>query len=99
MDLAERSRRAAASLERYLAPLEFTNWSAARVTAELTRRVVAWGVEHGWRVRREVPSIADLPGPHPDRPGYLDVVCQRLDGPPIAIEIDRTDRPPHHGKG
>ncbi|GAB1690156.1 hypothetical protein KRM28CT15_19590 [Krasilnikovia sp. M28-CT-15] len=33
-----------------------TDWSAVRVTAELTRRVVAWGVDHGWRVRREVPS-------------------------------------------
>ncbi|MFI7079648.1 hypothetical protein ACIBO1_20320 [Micromonospora sp. NPDC049903] len=92
MDVVERSRRATASLRRYLAPLEFTDWSAVRVTAELTRQVVNWGVKHGWRVRREVPSIAGLPGAHPDRPGYLDVVCQRLDGPPIAIEIDRTDK-------
>ncbi|MEU4472375.1 hypothetical protein [Micromonospora sp. NPDC023888] len=92
MDVKERSRRAVASLQGYLAPLEFTDWSAARVTSELTRQVLNWGAERGWRVRREVPSIAGLPGPHPDRPGYLDVVCQRLDGPPIAIEIDRTDK-------
>lgn len=46
VDVMERSRRAAASLQRYLAPLEFTDWSAARVTAELTQ-VVHWGVEHG----------------------------------------------------
>ena len=84
--------RAAASLGRWLAPLSFTDWSAARVTAALTERTVSWGTEHGWRVRREVPSLAGIPGPNPDRPGYLDVVCQRLDGPPIAVEIDRTDK-------
>lgn len=92
MDLAERSARATASLSRYLLPLTFTDWSAARVTAELTRRIVAWGVDHGWRVRREVPSIAGLPGAHPDRSGYLDIVCERINEPPIVIEIDRTDK-------
>jgi hypothetical protein len=92
MDLALRSSRAAESLSRWLAPLAFSDWSAPRVTAALTRGVVDWGVAHGWRVRCEVPSIAGLPGAHPDRPGYLDVVCERLDGPPIAIEIDRTDK-------
>ncbi|OJF13090.1 hypothetical protein EDD30_2314 [Couchioplanes caeruleus] len=92
MDVAVRAQRAAESLAKYVLPLSFTDWSAVRVTAELTRRVVEWGVDHGWRVRREVPSIAGLPGAHPDRPGYLDVVCERLDGPPIAVEIDRTDK-------
>lgn len=92
MDLALRSSRAAESLTRWLVPLTFTDWSAPRVTAALTRGVVDWGVAHGWRVRREVPSIAGLPGSHPDRPGYLDVVCERLGAPPIAVEIDRTDK-------
>ncbi|MEU8070657.1 hypothetical protein AB0B20_12955 [Micromonospora sp. NPDC049151] len=92
MDLALRSSRAAESLSRWLAPLTFADWSAPRVTAALTQGVVDWGAAHGWRVRREVPSIAGLPGAHPDRPGYLDVVCERLDGPPIAIEIDRSDK-------
>lgn len=92
MDLTLRSTRAAESLTRWLAPLSFTDWSAPRVTSTLTQGVVDWGVAHCWRVRREVPSIAGLPGAHPDRPGYLDVVCERLDGPPIAIEIDRTDK-------
>ncbi|MET7327977.1 hypothetical protein [Nonomuraea sp. NPDC005650] len=88
-----RAQRAGQSLARWLAPLTFTDWSAARVTTELTRAVVAWGVAHGWRVRREMPSLAELPGAHPDRSGYLDVVCERLDGPPIAIEIDQTEKP------
>jgi hypothetical protein len=92
VDLAERSARAAASLSKYLLPVAFTDWSAFRVTAELTQRVVSWGVDHGWRVRREVPSIAGLPGARPDRSGYLDVVCERLNAPPIVIEIDRTDK-------
>lgn len=92
MEIALRAQRAGASLARWLAPWTFVDWSAARVTSELTRAVVAWGAAHRWRVRREVPSLAGLPGDHPDRPGYLDVVCERLDGPPIAIEIDRTDK-------
>jgi hypothetical protein len=92
MDLALRSSRAAESLTKWLGPLTFTDWSAPRVTAALTRGVLDWGAAHGWRVRREVPSIAGLPGAHSDRPGYLDVVCERLGAPPIAIEIDRTDK-------
>ncbi|WP_127937466.1 hypothetical protein [Nonomuraea polychroma] len=93
MEIALRAQRAGQSLSRWLAPLAFTDWSAARVTSELTRAIVAWGVNHRWRVRCEVPSLAGLPGAHPDRPGYLDVVCERLDGPPIAIEIDQQDKP------
>ncbi|MGW4413066.1 hypothetical protein ACWEJ6_54610 [Nonomuraea sp. NPDC004702] len=93
MEIALRAQRAGQSLSRWLAPMAFTDWSAARVTSELTRAIVVWGVGHQWRVRCEVPSLAGLPGAHPDRPGYLDVVCERLDGPPIAIEIDQHDKP------
>lgn len=91
MDIAERSQRAAASLSRYLQPLTFADWSAGEVTAEIARWVLAWGVDHGWRVRREVPGIAGLSGAHADRPGHFDVVCERLDGPPIAVEIGPAD--------
>ncbi|MEV4167359.1 hypothetical protein [Nonomuraea dietziae] len=92
MEIALRAERAGMSLARWLGPLAFTDWSAARVTSELTRAIVAWGTARGWRVRCEVPSLAGLPGSHPDRPGYLDVVCERLGAPPIAIEIDQTDK-------
>lgn len=92
VEIALRAQRAGESLTRWLAPLTFTDWSAPRVTSELTNAVVDWGVAHRWRIRREVPSLAGLPGARADRSGYVDVVCERLDGPPIAIEIDQTDK-------
>jgi hypothetical protein len=92
MDLAERASQEAESLSRHLLPLSFTDRPSTWVTDELTRWVVGWGVDNGWRVRREVLSIAGLSMTRPDRSGYLDVVCERHGHPPIVIEIDRSNK-------
>lgn len=81
------------SLTRWLAPLTFTDWSAARVASELTQAVIAWGAAHQWDVRREEPSLREFAGEQPDRAERRGVVCERPDGPPIIIAIDPTRAP------
>src|SRR5436305_7826556 len=46
----------------------------------------------GWRVYRRAPSVLSLPPPMDRQRSVLDVACARPDGPPIAIEVDHTDR-------
>jgi hypothetical protein len=53
---------------------------------------VAWGAAQGWRVYRRAPSVVTLPPPLERQHSVLDVACARPDGPPLAIEIDHTDR-------
>jgi hypothetical protein len=82
----------AADLIAWLDRVTFTDLSTDEVTARLIDEIVAWGDDHGWRVYRRAPSVVPLPPPMEGRFSVLDVACARPDGPPLAIEVDHTDR-------
>ena len=82
----------AASLGERLAALTFTDLDTGQVTAGLIEATAAWAADHGWRVYRRAPSVLSLPPPMDRQRSVLDVACARPDGPPIAIEVDHTDR-------
>jgi uncharacterized UPF0146 family protein len=82
----------AASLGERLAALTFTDLDAGQVTAGLIEATAAWAADRGWRVYRRAASVLSLPPPMDRQRSVLDVACARPDGPPIAIEVDHTDR-------
>jgi hypothetical protein len=82
----------AASLADRLAALTFIDQTAEAVTVLLIDAVAAWAIGQGWRVYRRAPSVATLPPPYAHQHSYLDMGCARPEGPPIAVEVDRTDR-------
>jgi hypothetical protein len=81
-----------ADLAAWLDRLVFTNLTTERVTAQIIDEVVAWGRAHGWRVYRRAASVVPLPPPLERQHSVLDVACARPDGPPLAIEVDHSDR-------
>ncbi|HEU5110151.1 MAG TPA: hypothetical protein VFT95_16545 [Micromonosporaceae bacterium] len=92
MTVADDGAAVAESLSAWLARLAFTDRTADAVTALVVDAVVAWAGGQGWRVYRRAPSVLPLPPPMSHRQSVLDVACARPDGPPVAIEVDRTDR-------
>ena len=82
----------AASLADRLAALTFVDRTPEQVTALLVDEIAAWAAGRGWRVYRRAASVLPLPPPYAHRNSFLDVACARPDGPPVAVEIDRTDR-------
>lgn len=82
----------AASLTARLADLSFVDLSADGVTARVIDSVVGWASDQGWRVYRRAASVLPLPPPMAGQHSILDVACARPDGPPVVIEVDRTDR-------
>jgi hypothetical protein len=82
----------AADLRARLDRVTFTGLTTDQVTARLIDEIAAWGAGHGWRVYRRAPSVVPLPPPMSDRFSVLDVACARPDGPPLAVEVDHTDR-------
>lgn len=82
----------AADLTDWLERVTFDGLTTDQVTARLIDEVVAWGEEHGWRVYRRAPSVVPLPPPMDKQFSVLDVACARPDGPPLAVEVDHTDR-------
>lgn len=84
--------RLAASLGERLAALTFAELTTDQVTARLIEATAAWAADRGWRVYRRAASVLPLPPPMDRQRSVLDVACARPDGPPIAIEVDHTDR-------
>src|SRR3954454_12435824 len=82
----------AAALDEWLAGLTFADLSADAVTVRLIDEIAGWGAAHGWRVYRRAPSVMTLPPPLDRQHSVLDVACARPDGPPLAIEVDHSDR-------
>jgi hypothetical protein len=82
----------AADLAAWLDRVTFADLSTDQVTLRLIDEVAAWAGGHGWRVYRRAPSVVPLPPPMDKQHSVLDVACARPDGPPLAIEIDHSDR-------
>jgi hypothetical protein len=82
----------AESLGRWLDRLTFADLSTDEVTARIIDAVVEWGEHQRWRVYRRAPSVVTLPPPMERQHSVLDVACARPDGPPLAVEVDHTDR-------
>jgi hypothetical protein len=82
----------AADLATWLDRVTFADLSTDQVTLRIIDEVAAWGAGHGWRVYRRAPSVLPLPPPMDKQHSVLDIACARPDGPPLAIEIDHTDR-------
>lgn len=92
MDVTEDGERAAASLADWIERLTFVNLTADEVTERIIDSVVAWARGEGWRVYRRASSVMPLPPPLSRQHSVLDVACARPTGPPVVIEVDRTDR-------
>ncbi len=82
----------AAELSAWLDRLTFADLTTEQVTARIIDEVAAWAGGRGWRVYRRAPSVVRLPPPLDQQHSVLDVACARPDGPPLAIEVDHTDR-------
>src|SRR5687768_8317556 len=82
----------AESLGRWLDRVTFADLSTDEVTARIIDAVVEWGEHHGWRVYRRAASVLTLPAPMERQHSVLDVACARPDGPPLAVEVDHSDR-------
>jgi hypothetical protein len=92
MDVEQDCEPVVASLAARLSELTFAGLTTDEVTARLIDEIARWGTEQGWRVYRRAPSVVPLPPPMTNRFSVLDIACARPDGPPVVIEIDRTDR-------
>jgi hypothetical protein len=84
--------RVAAALATRVAAVTFLDRTADDVTATLIDAVAAWATAEGWRVYRRARSVVPLPPPYENRFSTLDLACARPAGPPVVIEVDRTDR-------
>jgi hypothetical protein len=82
----------AASLAARIEGLTFLDRTADEVTAVLIETVVDWATAQNWRVYRRARSVVPLPPPMQNKFSTLDVACARPAGPPVVVEIDRTDR-------
>ncbi|MGW4806278.1 hypothetical protein [Kitasatospora sp. NPDC004272] len=93
----------AAALHTYLSQsrFAFADLTGARATESISIAVAQWAVAAGWKTRWEAP-IRYIDPPRAERVGcricwsppwsaHLDLRLVRGDGPPIAVEIDRTD--------
>jgi hypothetical protein len=89
---ADDAAAVAAALGARLDRLTFVDLTVDEVTASIIDAVVAWGEEQDWRVYRRAASVVPLPPPMDKQYSVLDVACARPAGPPIAVEVDRTDR-------
>lgn len=92
MDVAGTAELIAASLAERVDALLFLDRTQEQVTELLVEEIVDWAAGRGWRVYRRAASVLPLPPPYAHRQSFLDVACARPDGPPLAIEVDRTDR-------
>lgn len=82
----------AASLAARIDTLTFLDRTADEVTEVLIGAVVEWARGQNWRVYRRARSVVPLPPPLQGRFSTLDVACARPAGPPVVVEVDRTDR-------
>jgi hypothetical protein len=82
----------ATDLSAWLDRVTFADLSNDQATLRLIDEVAAWAGGHGWRVYRRAPSVVPLPPPMDKQHSVLDIACARPDGPPLAIEVDHTDR-------
>jgi hypothetical protein len=82
----------AASLADRIDGLTFLDRTADEVTEVLIGTVVGWAVAQNWRAYRRARSVVPLPAPLQSRFSTLDVACARPSGPPVVVEVDRTDR-------
>ncbi|GGL00749.1 hypothetical protein [Mangrovihabitans endophyticus] len=82
----------AESLSAALAALTFADLTIDETTGRIVDAVAQWGTGQGWRVYRRAPSVVTLPPPMDRQHSVLDVACARPDGPPLAIEVDHTNR-------
>jgi hypothetical protein len=82
----------AASLTEWLDRVTFADLTTEQVTARIIDEVAGWALAQGWRVYRRAPSVVTLPPPMERQHSVLDVACARPDGPPLAVEVDHTDR-------
>jgi hypothetical protein len=80
------------SLTEWLDRVTFADLTTEQVTARIIDEVAGWALAQGWRVYRRAPSVVTLPPPMERRHSVLDVACARPDGPPLAVEVDHTDR-------
>lgn len=80
------------SLADWLTAATFADQDADQVTELLAEAVTQWGRAQGWRVYRKARSVMRLPPPYDDRHSWVDVACAQPDGPPIVVEVDRSDR-------
>lgn len=92
MDVESDGSRVAASLAAPLAALRFVDLPTDAVTALIIDTVVGWASAQGWRVYRRAPSVVPLPPPMSGQHSVVDVACARPTGPPVVVEVDRTDR-------
>ncbi|MEV4347566.1 hypothetical protein AB0J83_24190 [Actinoplanes sp. NPDC049596] len=92
MDTADDGTRTARSLATALGELRFAELSNDQATARIIETIADWGASSGWRVYRRAPSVFPLPPPLKGN-SVLDVACARPGAAPIAIEVDRLDRP------
>ena len=92
MDAADDGTRTAQSLADWLDAVHFAELSHDQATARLIDAIAGWAESRAWRVYRRAPSVFPLPPPLRGH-SVLDVACARPAGPPIAIEVDRLDRP------
>jgi hypothetical protein len=84
--------RVAAALADRVAAVTFLDRTADDVTAVLIDVAAGWAEGQGWRVYRRARSVVPLPPPYEHRFSTLDLACARPAGPPVVIEVDRTDR-------
>ncbi|MBU2668461.1 hypothetical protein KOI35_33605 [Actinoplanes bogorensis] len=92
METADDGTDTARSLGEWLESVHFAELSNDQATARIIEAITGWGESRGWRVYRRAPSVFPLPPPLRGH-SVLDVACARPDGQPIAIEVDRLDRP------
>jgi hypothetical protein len=82
----------AGTLSEWLERLTFADRSAEQVTALVITAITEWARTQGWRVYQRAPSVMRLPAPYEQQHSVIDVACARPTGPPLVIEVDRTDR-------
>ncbi len=82
----------AQSLGRWLDAVTFADLSTDQATVRILDAIAQWGTTQGWRVYRRAPSVVPLPSPLKGT-SVIDVACARAGAQPIAIELDRLDRP------
>jgi hypothetical protein len=92
METADDGTRTARSLAAWLGEVRFAELSTDRATARIIDAIAEWGRDAGWRVYRRAPSVFPLPPPLSGN-SVLDVACARPGAAPVAIEVDRLDRP------
>jgi hypothetical protein len=79
-------------LSDWLDRLTFADRTADEVTALVVAAITEWATAQGWRVYHRAPSVMRLPPPYEQQHSVIDVACARPTGPPLVIEVDRTDR-------